>query len=634
MMKIIPEDIMKSIIIDYENGLYPNNLSKKYSDYSPYVIRNNLKYYGAYKSCHLTDDELEQLKQDFVNGFTIKQLVDKYKKSDKYIIEKLISDRPFKIIKNTFINLSNKFVAKTNDGYYVMISRDTIYKNQIPEYFHPSNPYVVKNIKNYLKRNNINSELLSETYINNSEKLKWKCGDCGKIFYRNWNNFIAGSTDCPDCSKRKSSLKRRISSDIIEQKIENNGYHLFDCSDKNNSAISLKKILVYDDEGYYYETTWMHMSAFRKLHKFHKGNPYTINNINHYLTVNRNGEYKCISKEYVNNTQKLKFIHKRCGCEFEATLIDMQGRTGSNKSWKYYKECPNCNSKKTESNHASILKQVFLHYYPDTELEEKSCINPETNRPLPTDIVNYNLKIAIEVQSAYHDNAHQAMIDKYKKEYWISKGYRFYDPDIRDYSILEMIQIFFPEIKSIPDYIDYNFSKCIDYTIIQKMLDDGITISKIADQLNIKSGTVRSFITSKKVFLPDDYKNKIFNIRPIVRLSKDNRYLEKFNSISDADKKGFKAGTVRRVLKKEQKFAYNSFWVYEDDYISGNYILPTDKFCTPVEKYDVCNNFIKSYTSIYEAEQDSYSNKNEIYRVASNKRKSSRNEKWKFIKAV
>ena len=43
---------------------------------------------------------------------------------------------------------------------------------------------------------------------------------------------------------------------------------------------------------------------------------------------------------------------------------------------------------------------------------------------------------------------------------------------------------------------------------------------------------------------------------------------------------------------------------------------------------------VEIYKTIYEAENDSISNKSEIYRVASSDRKSSRNEKWKFTKTA
>lgn len=58
------------------------------------------------------------------------------------------------------------------------------------------------------------------------------------------------------------------------------------------------------------------------------------------------------------------------------------------------------------------------------------------------------------------------------------------------------------------------------------------------------------------------------------------------------------------------------------------------KFIVSVDKYDLNNNYIKTYKTIYEAENDSVSSKSEIYRVASGKRKSSRNEIWKFTKTA
>ena len=144
-------------------------------------------------------------------------------------------------------------------------------------------------------------------------------------------------------------------------------------------------------------------------------------------------------------------------------------------------------------------------------------------------------------------------------------------------------------------------------------------------------------INNKKVFLPDGYKEKVFNIRSIIQLSKNGEYINRFNSLYDMDRYGYKTGTVNRVLKKVQNFAYGYYWVFETDYINGNYEIPKeepDKFIVSVDKYDMNDNYIKTYKTIYEAEADSLSNKSEIYRVASGNRKSSRNEKWKFNKTA
>ena len=66
-MTIIQEEIMNNIILDYNNGNSPDKLSKIYTDYSPYIIRENLKHYGVYKSPYFTKQELDNIKNDYLN---------------------------------------------------------------------------------------------------------------------------------------------------------------------------------------------------------------------------------------------------------------------------------------------------------------------------------------------------------------------------------------------------------------------------------------------------------------------------------------------------------------------------------------------------------------------------------------
>ena len=127
---------------------------------------------------------------------------------------------------------------------------------------------------------------------------------------------------------------------------------------------------------------------------------------------------------------------------------------------------------------------------------------------------------------------------------------------------------------------------------------------------------------------------KVKNIKPIIRLSTNNEFIDRYPTLSSITNDNFATGTVERVLYKKQSYAYNSFWLYESDYLSGNYSIPKvkdDKYLQSVAKYDMNNNFIHSYDSIYEAEKDSVSTRGEILRVANGNRKSSHKEKWKFI---
>ena len=161
--------------------------------------------------------------------------------------------------------------------------------------------------------------------------------------------------------------------------------------------------------------------------------------------------------------------------------------------------CPFCYTDWQESIHAKILKQVWLNEKDGTVVEDKSCINPLTNRIMPTDIVNHIEKVAIEVQSDYHDTLERKKKDKIKKEYWLNKGYKMYQVDIRDYTILEMIQIFFPTIDKIPDYVRINPKKKLDYDKAQELLNENWTVREIANELECEKSVIYSAIHSNRI---------------------------------------------------------------------------------------------------------------------------------------
>lgn len=261
------------------------------------------------------------------------------------------------------------------------------------------------------------------------------------------------------------------------------------------------KMLCMDSDGYY---VYIVLSNFLNRHgigrRFDKSNDYTIKNINHYLKIN-NIHFKCISDKFNSANDNLIFECLLCGEKVYTPWKNVNKNDDKNRTHVF---CLNCDGR-NESIHALVLKQLFLHYYPDTIVEEKSFINPNTNKICPTDIVNHRLKIAIEIQSQWHDFDDIKIKDKLKKEYWLSNGYYFYSPDIRDYSILEMCQIFF-DIDSIPDWVNYNYSNKLNLKEIQQLLNNGIIVSEIAKQLSVDKHRIYDAIHNKKLFYPQNYK--------------------------------------------------------------------------------------------------------------------------------
>lgn len=261
------------------------------------------------------------------------------------------------------------------------------------------------------------------------------------------------------------------------------------------------KMLCMDSDGYYVYIVLSNFLDRGSIGKrFDKSNNHTINNVNHYLELN-NVHFKCISENYNNASEYLLFKCSLCGCVIKSRWRNVNKSDNPSRTRV---KCTNCDGR-NESIHALVLKQMFLHYYPDTILEDKSYVNPCTGKICPTDIVNHRLKIAIEIQSQWHDFADIKAKDKLKKNYWILRGYKFYSPDIRDYSILEMCRLFF-DIESVPDWINYDYSNKLNIKKIQGLLDRGLVVTEVAEQLGIDKHRIYDAIHSKKVFYPKEYK--------------------------------------------------------------------------------------------------------------------------------
>ena len=288
----------------------------------------------------------------------------------------------------------------------------------------------------------------------------------------------------------------KYNTEVVKAILEKDGFFLLD------KYIDAKtKMLCRDSDGYY---IYILLSNYLNRHgigrRYDKSNSYTIYNINHFLKLN-NIPFECISEKYISANEILSFKCNRCGEIVNNSWRNVNKNDNANRK---HIICPNCDGR-NESLHASILKQMFIHYYPDTIVEDKTYINPITHKICPTDIVNHNLKIAIEVQSQWHDFEDIQIKDRLKKDFWLSQGYAFYDPDIREYSILEMCQLFF-NIDELPEWINYEYGNKINIKEIQNMLNDNYTVLEIGKELSINPHRIYDAIYSKKLFYPSNYK--------------------------------------------------------------------------------------------------------------------------------
>lgn len=402
-------------------------------------------------------------------------------------------------------NFKNKAKCIDKDGYIVYPSLRNIRENKKPLRFHSSNPDTINNIKHYIETHHINVLLNSDTFIDSKSKLSFQCS-CGNTFYTSWGNFYSNKKYvCNECSMGRPShiVPYHVVIDILN---ELNLTPLF--SENEYSGIASRTSTVQNEYGYKALLTYELVERKKIPEWFHKSNPYTIDNINIYLKNNTNDEYVCVSQEYVGQNDDLVILHKTCGKTFNASWVNLNRKSSEKEPNRHGTRCPYCTGLRDQSLHAVVLKQLFQELKNNTTIEDPSCRNPITNCILPTDIVNHDDKIAIEIQSWFHDNTEQQIKDSIKKNYWESVGYTVYTPDIRDYTVLEMVQIFFPDIDKIPHWVKYDFESKLNVDIAQNLLNSGLLVTEVAKEMGVSPHRIYDAIYNKRLAYPDNYKNR------------------------------------------------------------------------------------------------------------------------------
>ena len=97
-------------------------------------------------------------------------------------------------------------------------------------------------------------------------------------------------------------MPKKLTYEYVKQYVKSLDYELISEEYKDNK----QKLILIDIEGYLYFGNFATLIRNKLLSKFHKSNPYTINNIKLWLKLN-NSDLKLISNEYYNNKSKLIF---------------------------------------------------------------------------------------------------------------------------------------------------------------------------------------------------------------------------------------------------------------------------------------------------------------------------------------
>ncbi len=123
-------------------------------------------------------------------------------KYSKEFLKTVLENKEYEVI-GEIKSSNDKVLCKTKEGYLVLpIPQGIIRRNDDACIFSKYNPYTIYNINIWLKNNNIDSiELLSDTYINSSNKMRWKCKNCNTEFEASWCSIQSGKRYCNYCAK-------------------------------------------------------------------------------------------------------------------------------------------------------------------------------------------------------------------------------------------------------------------------------------------------------------------------------------------------------------------------------------------------------------------------------------------------
>ena len=313
----------------------------------------------------------------------------------KYTTEeviKIFSELGYEYVSGECKNQYEKITIKDANGYLFYnhignISRRNTNKMQP---FGIANPYTIKNIKNFLRLNNSDTELVDSEFVKSTYKMTWVCGRCKKEFIRSWNKMSQSATLCCDkCSHEIGIEKKKLTPEQVSDILKDKGWLLLEGEkyQANNSYIN-----VINAEGFKARTTITNIKSSKQdIDIINKRNPYTIYNINLMLQKEKM-PFKVISESYNGNDNSLNWLCLECNTTFK-------------RSWATYQNgksrlCPNCSLK--SKSYISWKTKMWLDENNISYTMEESFPTCKDVRPLPFDYYLDELNILIEVDGKNH----------------------------------------------------------------------------------------------------------------------------------------------------------------------------------------------------------------------------------------
>lgn len=283
-------------------------------------------------------------------------------------------------------------VYKEDDEYFYAVDKDNYYYNFKKTYnkiflknICKENVFSIRNIKQYIKNNNLPIQLVSDKFYGTHEKLLFKDIN-SHIFERSWHNLMSPTSLylCPKCTLEYKAKERTIKSEVVKQEYFSRGLILLDEYINNRIPMLCK-----NKDGYLGKLSRQNLSMGKTYNIFSTLNEYTIYNIKKYLE-NNDIPLELLSQEYKGYNKSLLWKCK-CGNSFKRTFEELVRR-------KVYR-CPICTRRISENEFKveKFLKNNNIDYI--KEYKFKDCIY---KKEMPFDFYLNKYNICIEVQGEQH----------------------------------------------------------------------------------------------------------------------------------------------------------------------------------------------------------------------------------------
>lgn len=311
-----------------------------------------------------------------------------------------------------------KHLCQDAEGYRYALSLDSVKDKRTKQFnrYSKRNSQTIYNLKLFIKENDLRCELLEDEgkIVTEKDKLRFRCGICGEIYTLNFNHLLLNKKDtCNKCSYGQAGENNKLPMECYEEILTKRGYKFID-----GMKQGYRKIYIQDNIGYKYITSLPNVQANTTPIKFHKSNPYTIENMKLYLKENEipvtllEDNNKC---GFSTRDEYLSFACMECGKEYKATW----GQVTTTQRYR----CEHCS--KVQSKYECFVEQYLIEcgvYY----IKQKRYDDCRNIRALPFDfyLPDYNYIIEVHGQQHYYENdifpeslEHRQYIDKIKEEY-------------------------------------------------------------------------------------------------------------------------------------------------------------------------------------------------------------------------